>query len=366
MKTAVDNQFNRRSSHNSRRKSSKGGLFDDLVLYEARDCISRQKLISHFGVDCAIRTGAGSRLKVENIYGASHADVSTRRRKSDSSVHHWSQDLSSPLLNDNINTPLHNENINSNYTSSSSSSYGFGHRRHNDSLDRIVQPVIIQKLYDFFGSDAAIDIPFEEIEKNGIGYLIQSSVPLAYFIEYLLIHDNPEIMFFFIDVIKFEETIYPDNISSLEASQNILTNYLCINSPLECRVSSKTRCHCIKDIKAGQRRCFKASKQELLPILERQFDDFKNSKRYADLKNKYGHLNAYPDSIRLELIQELLSTTNRKYPIETAETPQRASRNKAILLKVQEFCKSKLSNNTTNSQRNSSLNNRNSKQSRSK
>jgi len=361
MKTAVENQFSRRSSHNSKRKSSKSGLFDDLVLYEARDCISRQKLISHFGVDCAIRTGAGSRLKVENIYGGSHADVSTRRRKSDSSVHHWSQDLSSPLLNDNLNSPLINENINASYTSTSgpSSSYGFGHRRHNDSLDKIVQPVMIQKLYDFFGNDAAIDIPFEEIERNGIGYLIQSSVPLAYFVEYLLIHENPEILFFFIDVIRFEETIYPDNTSSLEASQDILTNYLCINSPLECKVSSKTRCHCIKAIKAGQRRCFKPSKQELLPILERQFDDFKNSKRYADLKNKFGHLNAYPDSIRLELIQELLSTTNRRYPIETAETQQRASRNKAILFKVQEFCRNKLSNNNIN--RNNNIH-RNSKQ----
>lgn len=335
MKTIIDNQFStRRTSHNSKRKSSKSGIIDDLVLYEARDCISRQKLISHFGVDCAIRTGAGSRLKVENIYGASHTDVSTRRRKSDSSVHHWSQDLSSPLLN---------ENINSNYTSTSS--HGYGHRRHNDSLDRIVQPVMIQKLYDFFGSDAAIDIPFEEIERNGIGYLIQSSVPLAYFIEYLLIHGNPEVLFFFMDVIKFEETIYPDNNSSLEASQNILTNYLCINSPLECKVSSKTRCCCIKDIKAGQRRCFRAPKQELLTILERQFDDFKNSKRYADLKNKFGHLNAYPDNIRLELIQELLSTTNRRYPIETAGNQQSYSRNKSILAKVQEFCGNKLSNN---------------------
>ncbi|KAG4093531.1 hypothetical protein H8356DRAFT_948495 [Neocallimastix lanati (nom. inval.)] len=338
MKTAVEGHYRRSSG--SKRKSSKG-LFDDIVLYEARDCISRQKLISHFGVDCAIRTGAGSRLKVENIYGGSHADVSTRRRKSDSSVHHWSQDLNSPLLNDNINTPLMNEN----YSSSSSSNYGYGHRRNNDSLDRIVQPIMVQKLYDFFGNDAAIDIPFEEIEKNGIGYLIQSSVPLAYFIQYLLIHDNPEIMFFFMDVIKFEETIYPDNNSSLAASQNILTNYLCINSPLECRVSSKTRCHCIKAIKAGQRRCFKASKQELLPVLERQFDDFKNSKKYAELKINFAHLNAYPESNRLELIQELLSTTNRKYPIETAETLQRANRNKAVLLKIQEFCRNKLSNN---------------------
>jgi len=338
MKTAVEGHYHRSSG--TKRKSSKG-LFDDLVLYEARDCISRQKLISHFGVDCAIRTGAGSRLKVETIYGGSHADVATRRRKSDSSIHHWSQDLNSPLLNDNINSPLLNENI----SSPTSSNYGYGHRRHNDSLDRIVQPVMVQKLYDFFGNDAAIDIPFEEIEKNGIGYLIQSSVPLAFFILYLLIHDNPEIIFFFMDVIKFEETIYPDNNSSLEASQNILTNYLCINSPLECGVSSKARCQCIKAIKAGQRRCFKASKQELLPMLERQFEDFKNSRRYAELRANYAHLNAYPESSRLELIQELLSTTNRKYPIETAENSQRANRNRAVLYKVQEFCRKKLSNN---------------------
>ncbi|ORX60864.1 hypothetical protein BCR36DRAFT_340808 [Piromyces finnis] len=357
MKTAVEGQYNRRTS-SSKRKSSKG-IFDDLVLYEARDCISRQKLISHFGVDCAIRTGAGSRLKVENIYGGSHADVSTRRRKSDSSIHHWTQDLNSPLLNDNYNSPNLNENINSNYSTSSSSSYNMTHKRHNDSLDRIVQPVMVQKLYDFFGNDAAIDIPFEEIEKNGIGYLIQSNVPLAYFLEYLLKHDNPEILFFFMDVIKFEETIYPDNNSALEASQNILTNYLCINSPLECKVSTKTRCHCIKAIKAGQRRCFKASKQELLPVLERQFDDFKNSKKYAELKNNFAHLNAYPESNRLELIQELLSVTNRKYPIETAETKQRVSRNKAVLFKVQEFCRNKLSNNTQ--QNNSNNNNRQSK-----
>jgi len=345
MKTAAVEGHYRRAS-NTKRKSSKG-IFDDIFLYEARDCISRQKLISHFGVDCAIRTGAGSRIKVENIYGGSHADVSTRRRKSDSSVHHWSQDLSSPLLNDNINSPLMNENIPP--SPGGGNNYGYGHRRHNDSLDRIVQPVMVQKLYDFFGNDAAIDIPFEEIEKNGIGYLIQSSVPLAYFIHYLLHHDNPEIMFFFMDVIKFEETIYQDNNSSLEASQNILTNYLCINSPLECRVSSKTRCYCIKAIKAGQRRCFKASKQELLPILERQFDDFKNSKRYAELKCNFAHLNAYPESNRLELIQELLTTTNRKYPIETAETPQRANRNRAVLFKVQEFCRNKLSNNVRSS-----------------
>jgi len=273
--------------------------------------------------------------------------------------------LSSPLLNDNYNSPNINENINANYSFSSSSSSNFSpsHRRHNDSLDRIVQPVMVQKLYDFFGSDAAIDIPFEEIEKNGIGYLIQSSVPLAYFLEYLLKHDNPEILFFFMDVIKFEETIYNDN-SALEASQNILTNYLCINSPLECKVDSKTRCHCIKAIKAKQRRCFKASKQELLPVLERQFDDFKNSKKYAELKSNFAHLNAYPESNRLELIQQLLSITNRKYPIETAENQQRLNRNRAVLFKVQEFCRNKLSNN--GNQQNNNNNNRSHKQSKSK
>jgi len=343
MKTAVEGQYTRRPHH--RRKSTKS-IYDDLVLYEARDCISRQKLISHFGIDCAIRTGAGSRLKVENIYGGSHADVSTRRRLSDSSVHHWSQDLSAMNLNENLPSPNLNENINTSFSSTSSApshNSSMNHKR-NNSLDGLVQPVMVQKLYDFFGSDAAIDIPFEEIEKNGIGYLIQSSVPLAYFLEYLLRHDNPEIMFFFLDVLKFEETIYPDNISSLEASQNILTNYLCINSPLECKVSSKTRCHCIKAIKAGQRKCFKGSKQELLPVLERQFDDFKNSKKYAELKTKYAHLNAYPESSRLDIIHELLLTTDRKYP-EKAETPQRANRNRAVLYKIQEFCRKRLSNN---------------------
>jgi len=355
MKTAVENRYRR--SSNSKRKPSKG-MFEDLVLYEARDCTSRQKLISHFGVDCPIRTGAGSRLKVENIYGGSHTDVSSCHKKSDNIA--YRRPLDSPLLNDNYTHPNINENINSNFASSSSNFNNIPHKPHNDSLDRIVQPVMVQKLYDFFGNDAAIDIPFEEIEKNGIGYLIQSSVPLAYFIEYLIKHDCPEIIFFFMDVIKFEETIYPDNYSTMEASQNILTNYLCTDSPLECKISSKTRYLCIKDIKGGQRRCFKPSKQELLPLLERQFDDFKNSKKYAELKNNFAHLNAYPESKRIELIQELLSITNGKYPIETAENERRFIRNKIILNKVQEFCKDKLSNNYQPQN-----NNRNHKQSKS-
>jgi len=41
MKTAVEGHYRRSSG--SKRKSSKG-LFDDIVLYEARDCISRQKV----------------------------------------------------------------------------------------------------------------------------------------------------------------------------------------------------------------------------------------------------------------------------------------------------------------------------------
>jgi len=355
MKTAVEGHY-RRSSH-SKRKNSKG-IFEDLVLYEARDCISRQKLISHFGVDCAIRTGAGSRLKVENIYGGSHADVSSGHRKLDAISQ---RSIDTPLMNDNYNSPNLNENINANYPSSSSNFNKTSQKPRNDSLDSIVQPVMVQKLYDFFGNDAAIDIPFEEIEKNGIGYLIQSSLPLAYFIEYLLKHDNPEIIFFFLDVIKFQETIYPDNNSIMEASQNILTNYLCENSPLDCKVSPKARFYCIKGIKGSQRKCFKASKQELFPLLERQFDDFKNSKKYAELKSNFAHLNAYPESKRLEIIQELLSITNSNYPIETAENQQRAIRNKAVLIKVQEFCRNKLSNNIQQPNNNS----RNHKQSKS-
>lgn len=42
MKTAAVEGHYRRAS-NTKRKSSKG-IFDDLVLYEARDCISRQKV----------------------------------------------------------------------------------------------------------------------------------------------------------------------------------------------------------------------------------------------------------------------------------------------------------------------------------
>jgi len=41
MKTAVEGHYHR--SSNTRRKSNKG-LFDDLVLYEARDGASRQKV----------------------------------------------------------------------------------------------------------------------------------------------------------------------------------------------------------------------------------------------------------------------------------------------------------------------------------
>jgi len=41
MKTAVESQYTRRPHH---RKKSTKSIYDDLVLYEARDCVSRQKV----------------------------------------------------------------------------------------------------------------------------------------------------------------------------------------------------------------------------------------------------------------------------------------------------------------------------------
>ena len=62
------------------------------------------------------------------------------------------------------------------------------------------------KLLSLFRSFPPFDISLSNIEMYGLGALLQSNVPLVYFLRYLLDHLATENLYFYIDVESYEHT----------------------------------------------------------------------------------------------------------------------------------------------------------------
>ncbi|KAJ3281272.1 hypothetical protein HK104_000108 [Borealophlyctis nickersoniae] len=159
----------------------------------------------------------------------------------------------------------------------------------------------VRKLESIMGESCPVDVSVRDIEKNGLQSLLQSRLPLVYFLSFLLSEHNPEILFFLTDVSTFESTVFPTPTSLLQSAHAIFHTYLhpapsSSSSSLnpttifEVNASHKARRAARDNIKQGANlKCFQPVVEEVLPCLEDAYRRFVGSAVWVSMKEDVGY-----------------------------------------------------------------------------
>ncbi|KAI7858973.1 hypothetical protein BDC45DRAFT_433467, partial [Circinella umbellata] len=96
-----------------------------------------------------------------------------------------------------------------------------------------------RKLNNFFGEQTPNDICIAEIRREGLKALLQSKIPLCYFLYHLLQEINSENLFFFTEIEQYESFTYLTSVQQLATAQHIYDTYLNPNSYFEVNIDEQ-------------------------------------------------------------------------------------------------------------------------------
>ncbi|CAJ0639458.1 6509_t:CDS:2 [Entrophospora sp. SA101] len=160
-----------------------------------------------------------------------------------------------------------------------------------------------QKLLNFFGAKPPIDICVREIEKEGLKAILNSKIPLFYFLYSLLEEYSPENLFFFLKVEQYESKQYDNSTQQLVMAQQIFDIYLTRNSQFEVNIDDRVRKLTIAAIKSERdlRYCFRDAKQAVFILLESSFCRFIRSDLADTMRKEIGEHTAHYSNEAREL-----------------------------------------------------------------
>ncbi|KAI9276715.1 hypothetical protein BDA99DRAFT_430474, partial [Phascolomyces articulosus] len=96
-----------------------------------------------------------------------------------------------------------------------------------------------RKLNNFFGEQTPDDICIAEIRREGLKALLQSKIPVCYFLYHLLQEISSENLFFFTELEQYESFTYLTSVQQLATAQHIYDTYLSPNSHFEVNIDER-------------------------------------------------------------------------------------------------------------------------------
>jgi len=169
-----------------------------------------------------------------------------------------------------------------------------------------------KKLSDFFGDDdVPFDITLKEIDVNGLKAMLQSKVPLCYFLYSLLEDYCSENLFFFLEALEFENGKYTNREEQEENAVYIYNTYLSKKSCLEINIDEKIHNDIQKFIKNMDKttsdrisKCFKIARNSVYQLMEGSFSKFQKSEISAQMKKDLGR-RIYNENDKLNAVSKL-------------------------------------------------------------
>ncbi|KAI8393364.1 RGS domain-containing protein [Radiomyces spectabilis] len=149
-----------------------------------------------------------------------------------------------------------------------------------------------RKLDHFFGETAPHDICIKEIRKEGIKAMLQSKIPLCYFLFHLLEEYSSENLFFFIEIEQYESFAYTSIVQQLATAQHIYNTYLTSKSFFEVNLDDKVR----RDVTGALQRkdldgCFNSAKRAVYTLLESSYMRFLSTDSFQQMVKHCGMSN---------------------------------------------------------------------------
>jgi len=190
-----------------------------------------------------------------------------------------------------------------------------------------------KKLTDFFGDkDVPFDITFKEIEHHGLKAMLQSKVPLCYFLYTLLENYCSENLFFYLETLDFEKRKFSSRSEQEDNAIYIYNTYLSKKSCLEINIDEKLHNEIQKFIMMDMTsastdtisKCFKNARNAVIQLMEGSYDKFKNSKTFKamkkDLKN---HIYNDEDKVKaVSMLREYILKTKNVHKYNLEENPE--------------------------------------------
>jgi len=170
-----------------------------------------------------------------------------------------------------------------------------------------------KKLTDFFGdNDVPFDITINEIEASGLKAMLQSKVPLCYFLYSLLEDYCSENLFFFLEALEFENDEGMRREEQQENAIYIYNAYLSKKSCIEINIDEKIYKEVnnfIKNINVNTSsssisKCYKGARNSVYQLMEGSYAKFIKSNTYKTMKKELGH-RIYNDNDKLNAVSKL-------------------------------------------------------------
>jgi len=214
-----------------------------------------------------------------------------------------------------------------------------------------------KKLNNFFGNDdVPFDITISEIEVSGLKAVLQSKVPLCYFLCSLLEDYCSENLFFFLEVLEFEKTKFSSKQEQQESAVYIYNTYLSRKSCLEINIDEKIHNDIHNFIKhmnmntstESISNCFKSARTSVYQLMEGSFAKFIKSNHFQTMKKELGH-RIYNNSDKMNAVCKLrdyIMKMDKQFKKSLAENPTNEltisnhKHHEVITILIHEFTKS--------------------------
>ncbi|KAI7903907.1 RGS domain-containing protein [Cokeromyces recurvatus] len=180
-----------------------------------------------------------------------------------------------------------------------------------------------KKLEYFFGEPTPMDVCIREINKEGLKAILESKVPLCYFLYYLLDEFCSENLLFFLEVERFESKRLAKR-NQNDIALSIYNTYISNNSYLEINLDDRVKRNITEQLESIltannpseepsiDRYIFSEAKSCVYLLLESSFNQFLHTCVYEDMVANCGELTIYYNDHVKNLALDYLSAFTHK------------------------------------------------------
>lgn len=206
-----------------------------------------------------------------------------------------------------------------------------------------------QKLRRFFGKSAPVDTSVAEVEKYGLPALLQSNVPLCYFLYSLLEQFSSENLFFYLEAEQFQTHEFRGPGELKKTALQLYRAFIKCNSDFEVNIDGSTRRPIRLAIDRCEHHCFDTAKEQIQRLMEPCYLHFIASPIYRQMKKDLeGKLVPYDMETKEQAINVLIDYLDRNMPVRKDEPPARGKeaevqrRNNLLRAMIHAFCQTRL------------------------
>lgn len=201
-----------------------------------------------------------------------------------------------------------------------------------------------KKIRGFFGESVHVDIPVSVIEQKGLPAILQSNVPLCYFLSALLEDMNAENLFFYLEVEQFEEHDFETVKAMRKTALELYNAFVKAGADFEVNLEAKIRDSILPKIEAGDQNCFMEAREHIVHLLLPCFSNFTLGQGFERMVKELGENSTiYEKSQRNAAVKELLEKIDKE-PESSIVAEDKAAKRRRLLLKemVHSFCRTRL------------------------